>query len=514
MTRVALTPASDLFAQSLISGKAWACGSVKAIDEGGIEMVMSRLSLGFASRRVAGRIRCIGIEGACQSQTCAPHSVVPSIRSVARRAAHVARRGARRNLSNVHDEPSVGRWVVLRRCWRERALELRRRVAIGRLAFGDACTRAKELVMTTSRYWPWQGLLGALLAVGSIGAASGTAPVVGSASTALSVQPSVLLSVDQNRETVVDRVVAEWGDALVNSGALFSKDQLRRLLIGLRADHLLAASLAGSLNGLRMIIAHALAADDPAAMTRVNTKALGDLAEDLVYTPVAPCRIVDTRNAGGAFGPGEGRAYRAYLTSGTFASQGGAATNCAIPANPAAAALNITVVSNTGSGFLTAWPYNGSFPNASTLNYVAGQTVANGALIPLCQSSCAAEFNVLLSGGGNLIVDIVGYFRAPEATILDCATAGSSVNIPAGGAAQVTALATCAAGYELTGGGCSFGDANGNTTTSSAVLLNRTTRFFDGSAYTNQWLCGWTNTDQVNAYKGFARAVCCRVPGR
>jgi hypothetical protein len=51
----------------------------------------------------------------------------------------------------------------------------------------------------------------------------------------------------------------------------------------------------------------------------VHTKALGDAADDLAYTPVVPCRIVDSRNAGGAFSPGE-RASATPSTSGTFAT--------------------------------------------------------------------------------------------------------------------------------------------------------------------------------------------------
>src|SRR5262245_31143464 len=56
------------------------------------------------------------------------------------------------------------------------------------------------------------------------------------------VKPNPLLSIDQNRTTVVDRVVAQWGDALATSDAGLSKEQLQSLLTGLRSDQLLAAS--------------------------------------------------------------------------------------------------------------------------------------------------------------------------------------------------------------------------------------------------------------------------------
>ena len=80
-------------------------------------------------------------------------------------------------------------------------------------------------------------------------------------------------------------------------------------------------------------------------------------------------------------------------------------------------ALNLTIVSvGAGNGFLTAWPYNASQPVASTLNYfLQGQQVGNGALVPLCQPSCVADFSVFSSGSADLIIDIVGYFKAPAA---------------------------------------------------------------------------------------------------
>ena len=43
----------------------------------------------------------------------------------------------------------------------------------------------------------------------------------------------------------------QWGEALAYSGAGVSRPQLREMLMGLRADHLLAASLAGNVDGLR-----------------------------------------------------------------------------------------------------------------------------------------------------------------------------------------------------------------------------------------------------------------------
>src|SRR5438045_8455558 len=70
--------------------------------------------------------------------------------------------------------------------------------------------------------------------------------------------PSPLLAIDQHRATVVERIVVEWGDKLAVTSSGVDREQLREMLFAMRADQLLAASLAGSLNGLRDVLAHSL----------------------------------------------------------------------------------------------------------------------------------------------------------------------------------------------------------------------------------------------------------------
>ena len=112
---------------------------------------------------------------------------------------------------------------------------------------------------------------------GAVDTTSGARP---SPAIASAVQPNPLLSIDQNRTTVVDRVVADWGDALTESGAGLDTEQLRALLMGLRSDQLLAATLAGSLEGLRNVIATALTANAPVSAGLLHAKAFGDASLD------------------------------------------------------------------------------------------------------------------------------------------------------------------------------------------------------------------------------------------
>ncbi|HRE02979.1 MAG TPA: hypothetical protein PLV68_16895, partial [Ilumatobacteraceae bacterium] len=48
-----------------------------------------------------------------------------------------------------------------------------------------------------------------------------------------------------------------------------------------------------------------------------------------------------------------------------------------VPLNAAAVVLNVTVTQPTGGGFVTVWNCGVAPPNASTLNFVTGQTAPN-----------------------------------------------------------------------------------------------------------------------------------------
>src|SRR5947208_3726302 len=120
------------------------------------------------------------------------------------------------------------------------------------------------------------------------------------------IAPSSLLVIDQHRTTVMERIVNEWGDKLAISGAQVTREQLREMLFAMRADQLLAASLAGSINGLRDVLATALIASTAQKPGLLQTKALGDSADDVVYTPVTPCRLVETRGTFAAVYQGGG----------------------------------------------------------------------------------------------------------------------------------------------------------------------------------------------------------------
>ena len=87
----------------------------------------------------------------------------------------------------------------------------------------------------------------------------------------------------------------------------------------------------------------------------------------LDFYTLNPCRLFDTRNAGGPTGG-------APLTCGadyTFTIVGGA---CGVPADAKAVSLNVTVTSPTAQGNVRLFASGTPAPLVSTQNYVAGQT--------------------------------------------------------------------------------------------------------------------------------------------
>src|SRR5512139_2684847 len=253
-----------------------------------------------------------------------------------------------------------------------------------------------------TRVWKQLSRIGVVLAL--MGSAS---PVLGA-----EVRPDPLLSIDQNRPVVIERIVEVFRPAFGPG----QEATVRQALAGMRADALLAASLAPSLDGLLAVLKSAETASAVVLAQPVG-KALGDVGKDVVYTPVTPCRIVDTRyGAGGTLLAGDRRHWLASNPGGTFAAQGGSATNCGIAVKPAAVMVNLTVAfTQSGPALLKAWPFNQPEPDAATLNWVApGTQLANAVILPLCTGGgCTADWSLWASSGTELIVDVMGYFAAP-----------------------------------------------------------------------------------------------------
>jgi outer membrane protein assembly factor BamB len=116
------------------------------------------------------------------------------------------------------------------------------------------------------------------------------------------------------------------------------------------------------------------------------------------YKPVTPARILDTRTGSPV---GAGQSIDVQVTG-----VGG------VPATGVAAAiLNVTVTQPTASGYLTVYPTGGGRPLASSLNFVAGQTVPNLVEVALGTGGKVSAYN--FSGSTHVVMDVAGWVATP-----------------------------------------------------------------------------------------------------
>src|SRR5437868_4451010 len=92
----------------------------------------------------------------------------------------------------------------------------------------------------------------------------------------------------------------------------------------------------------------------------------------LLFVPVAPCRVIDTRPNSGLSGPFGGP----HIPAGTTRDFPIPASTCEIPAGAQAYSFNVTVAPPGPLRFLSIWPTGYAQPNVSTLNSFGGQVVA------------------------------------------------------------------------------------------------------------------------------------------
>jgi hypothetical protein len=153
------------------------------------------------------------------------------------------------------------------------------------------------------------------------------------------------------------------------------------------------------------------------AVQALPAAAIGAPDSDLLFVPLAPCRIIDTRFAGGKIAASEKRDFAVAGTTG-FDLQGGNAGGCGVPvgaADPVAAAvvINFIAVEPGGPGHIVAWEYGQAEPLASIINYNnVGLNIANGVVVPIAGvSSLPKDLSVRAAVSPvHIVADVTGYF--------------------------------------------------------------------------------------------------------
>ncbi|MBC8647368.1 MAG: hypothetical protein H7X85_09415 [Thermoanaerobaculia bacterium] len=138
----------------------------------------------------------------------------------------------------------------------------------------------------------------------------------------------------------------------------------------------------------------------PSRTTTATPTALPAAALD--FHTLTPCRIVDTRIADGAFGqpPLAAGATRTFPL----------ANRCGIPPAARAIAVNVTVTGASQPGFLRVYAADESSVSTSTINYRAGLTRSNNAVIRLDNSGAVAAYCGQGGGTAHVLLDVFGYF--------------------------------------------------------------------------------------------------------
>jgi hypothetical protein len=121
------------------------------------------------------------------------------------------------------------------------------------------------------------------------------------------------------------------------------------------------------------------------------------------YT-VVPCRVLDTRDASGPLG-------------GPSLSGGNSRTfiiinSCGIPPGAVAVSVNIAETQPQGAGHLRIYPAGSPLPNVSAINFSAGQTRSNNAILSLGAGGGISVYAGIGAGQTvDFVLDVNGYFQ-------------------------------------------------------------------------------------------------------
>jgi hypothetical protein len=209
---------------------------------------------------------------------------------------------------------------------------------------------------------------------------------------------------------------------------------------------------------------------DPAAADVSPAPVAAATASATGFAPVAPSRLVDTRIATGATPLTAQEITRIHVSG-----------RSGVPAEAKAVLANMTVIDTADAGFLTVWNCSTSRPEASTLNFVANDTVANAVTTPLDGSG---DLCVFASAAADLVVDISGYYS-------DAASGRYMPIVPKRLMDSRTGIGTAT---RLAGGQTVelpvVGGATGIPTTATAVALNVTGVLPSANGFVTAFPCG------------------------
>jgi hypothetical protein len=238
--------------------------------------------------------------------------------------------------------------------------------------------------------------------------------------------PDALLSIDMNRNAVIERIMLTWQKEIPTN----QLTDLKAKLGALRADSLLAANISGTFDGVLEVLAShesaarfasASATQSAALNSADRAKALGELARDLLYTPVTPCRIADSRSGsvGGLTNPLMGGALYSLpgnrASGGAYIDWGGSTTDCGLSTTEISALVLVINYLRPNSDAYLGMSDQNSLP--TVLANAAGaftnnQYSSNTYVVPQTTSK-TIYFALPVTVTVNVTIEVVGYFTPP-----------------------------------------------------------------------------------------------------
>jgi hypothetical protein len=310
---------------------------------------------------------------------------------------------------------------------------------------------------------------------------------------------------DAQRAQLGQEIVRKWGGHVGQNYKMDAKVWAREMAPAFAEasmEELSAAASAPDFNSMNKLLLGQQPMAAAGGGDGDGTQTLGEPTNDLVFVPITPCRIIDTRLAGGQIAANTTRHFDVTAVS-DYAFQGGDASNCGGAGAAgafAAAAINFTVVTPNAAGYVTAFPFLGTQPLASTVNYTTGSIVGNYTTVRLDQGASANELSVYSFAQTHLVADLVGYYINPVLGEIDCVeTFSSNITVNANSTGTGSSPA-CAAGYTIISGGCTMSTFDGRIV-SSRTFPNSNTHF-----------CAFRNENAGASNIGVVYGRCCKLP--
>ena len=184
---------------------------------------------------------------------------------------------------------------------------------------------------------------------------------------------------------------------------------------GSRRRRITGLAIAASLILPTGLVAAAGLAASPASATITPSATAGSS-----YTAITPCRIADTRPYSGYQGQTNtlvGGGTLNVVVAGACNGSGTGVPDFNTWSSHAitAVVVNITAVNPTSNGWLKAYAYGSPTPYTSTVNFLAGQTIANEATITVGADVTGENGSINITnftGSTDVLVDVQGYYHA------------------------------------------------------------------------------------------------------